>query len=309
MTYRQVERAVLIVGALAILCGVLLWVPTGTSPVELIAQALIFGVLLAAVRFGPRGGFIGAVVASLIYVWLQLPILADQQLEATELLAIVLRMLSFGALGIIGGEVFMRLRYNLKRLEGGTALDEWSRVYSQNYLAARLSQARLRAERYDEPVSLIVIEVSASVYAGLSPSRQRSMVRAVADHLRSIVRTVDEVARLDDGRFAVLLPHTPTDGASVVQERTCAAVRTVLGALPESVSAFRLALPQDAAGFDRFVDSITPCDEEDQLLVSGAYSSSAASTRKPAPTSTSSAPGASTLNTSTAASPEGSTKQ
>jgi len=304
-----VEHAVLIIGALAILSGVLLWVPTGTSPVELVAQALIFGVLLAAVRFGPRGGFIAAVIASLAYVWMRLPALAEQQLEATELIAIILRLLSFGALGIIGGEVFMRLRYNLKRLEGGTALDEWSRVYNQHYLAARLSQARLRSERYDEPFSLIVITVSPSVFAGLSPTRQRSMVRAVADHLRGIVRTVDEVARLDDGRFAVLLPHTPANGASVVQERTSAAVRSVLGSLPESVSARRLALPQDTIEFARFVESITPCDEDDQLLVSGAYSSSASSTRNPAAMSASSAPGASTFSTSTAASPEGSTKQ
>ena len=53
-----------------------------------------------------------------------------------------------------------------------------------------------------------------------APTRQRAVVRTVANYLRGDVRMVDEVARLDDGRFLVILPHTRREGGRVVMRAT-----------------------------------------------------------------------------------------
>jgi len=244
-----------------------------------------------------------------VYVLLRLPTLSEGPLTSAELFALTARLLSFGIIGILGGELFVRLRYNLASLEGQSALDDWSRVFNQRYIHAELVRAMSRHARYGEPLSVVIITISQSVFSGCSPSRQRSVVRGIADHIRSDVRVVDEVGRLADGRFVVLLPHTPAAGGGVVRERIAVGVRSALGARAEAIAVGCLSLPEDDERLKAFVDSIAPEVEEDQPEASGLYSSSADSDLKPASASTRSAAGSSTLNTSTAASPEGSTKQ
>jgi GGDEF domain-containing protein len=309
MKYTRIEQLALLIGGVAILGGIAFWVPRGNpAPVELVAQALLFGVLLAAVTYGRRGGLVAAIVASVLYVVLRLPDLTQGQLTGAQLAVVVSRMLSFGLLGIVGGEVFMRLRYNLARLEGQSALDDWSRVYNQRFIHLEIARAQARHQRYGEPLSIVVVSVSSSVFAGFRPARQRTVVRGLADHIRADVRMVDEVARLADGRFVVVMPHTPRTGGLVVRDRLAAGVRAALGAREEAVAARCLALPEDAAAVSEFVASIAE-EAVGQSNPSGVYSSSAARTLNPAATSASSAPSSSILKTSTAASPDGSTKQ
>jgi hypothetical protein len=238
---------------------------------------------------------------------LRLPQLMQDTPETVDLLGVGVRVLSFGLLGIVCGELFSRLKYNLARVDGGPALDEWSRVYNQHYLHYTLAQARSRHSRYRESLSVVVVVVSAPVLADLRPQQQRLLVRGVAEQIRSNVRMVDEVCRLDDGRFVIVLPHTGRAGGVTVRDRLTAVVRDALGARPEAVAARLLSLPEDAEALDAFVDSIAPLEPD--YASSGAYSSSAASTLNPAEASASAAPAASTLKTSTAATPAGSTKQ
>lgn len=259
MTYRRIEQMVLAFGALAILGSVLMFAPQGIpARDELIAQALLFGVLLAAVRGGRRGGLLAAVGASIVYVLVSLPALRGTEPSVAELLAVVVRLLIFGAVGVVGGEFFMRLRYNLATLEGASALDEWSRVYNQRYLHSALTQAFVRHARYGEAVSVVVLMLSGPTLHGLTPSRQRALVRSVADFLRGNVRAVDEVARLDDGRFVVLLPHTPGPGGSVVAERIASGVRKVAQAPSDAVSARALTLPADNDELAALLASLAP---------------------------------------------------
>ncbi len=306
----QAEKAALLAGAVVLLAGMALWVPQGVpAPQQLAAQALLFGVLLCAVFFGRRGGFVAAVAASVGYLLLRMPELASHDLAAVALFAIIARMLSFGALGIVGGELFTRLSYNLTRLDGGSALDEWSRVYNQRYLHAILAQGASRHARYGEPLSVAVISVPAETGRGAGPTRARTVVRHAADHIRADVRMVDAVGRLDDGRFVVVMPHTPAAGGQVVAARLAQGLRPVFDPAGEAVSARCLSLPTDADALAALIDSIRPAEAEDQFDASGVYSSAASITRNPADRRTSSAPSVSTLNTSTAASPDGSTKQ
>ncbi len=312
MRYERFEQMVLVIGGATIIGGLALAIPSGMPDrVELIAQLLLFGVLFCAVRYGRRGGTIAAITASALYVVMRIPVISSGDLETTGLVMLMSRLVAFGLVGVVGGEIFTRMRYSMAKLEGQSALDDWSRVFNQRYLYKELDQARARYNRYGEAVSVVIVEVSAPVLADLKPARQRTVVRGVAEHIRADLRMVDEVGRLEDGRFVVLLPHTPKEGALVVTQRLGKGVRRALGSSDEAVRLTCYALPEDVASFSTLVDSLAPIAEEpeDGPAQSSAYSSGAPSTLKPAAMSASSDAGSSTLNTSTAAAPEGSTKQ
>lgn len=307
MKFTRFEQLVLGVGGAAILGSVALSLPSAVpETVEILAQVMLFLVLFAAVRYGRKGGLVAALGASIAYAVMRIPMLAVPEIPAAVVLMLVSRLAAFGLVGVVGGEAFMRLKYAFARLEGRSALDDWSRVYNQNYMCNALVQARSRFTRYSEQVSVITVTIAPAVTADLSPARQRSVARGVAEHIRSDIRMVDEVGRLDDGRFLVLLPHTPKAGASVVLERLRSGVTKSLGARDESVTLKCVALPEDESAFSALLESLAPCEDPQ---TSGEYSSSADMQRKPADVSASSAPASSTLNTSTAASPDGSTKQ
>ncbi|MDZ4063164.1 MAG: hypothetical protein U1E22_00690, partial [Coriobacteriia bacterium] len=90
----------------------------------------------------------------------------------------------------------------------------------------------------------------------LRVSKQRSLVRGVASHIRGDMRLVDEAGRLEDGTFVAVLPHTPKAGGMIVAERLRAGVMSVLGAREESVVATVLSVPEDAQQLDLLRESL-----------------------------------------------------
>lgn len=310
MQYDRFEKLVLLVGGTAIAGAFAVSSSDGLPGIaELAAQAMLLFVLFAAARWGRRGGLAAAILVSAVYVVVRIPALmtgAEVEVEAT-LFTIVARLGAFGLVGVVGGELCTRVRYLLAGMEGGTAIDDWSRVFNQRHLAHELTKARSRFGRYGEEFSIVVVTLSPSLFAGLRPARQRTVVRAAADVLRTGVRLVDEVARLSDGRFVVLLPHTPRAGADVVASRVAAGLRKALGARDESVRVDTFSATGELAQIDGLLGSLV--EEPEDQPSSVAYSASAVSTTNPASASTDSASAASTLSTSTAALPEGSTKQ
>ena len=74
---------------------------------------------------------------------------------------------------------------------------------------------------------------------------------------------VDEVARLGDGRFLVLLPHTPREGGAIVCDRLASGVRQVLGAREESVSSVCFSAIEDEVAIDALLAEIALPDTLD----------------------------------------------
>jgi hypothetical protein len=230
------------------------------EPVELIAQLMLFGVLFAAVRLGRRGGLIAAIFASTLYVVLRLELVAAGSLTTTGFYLIASRLLAFGLIGIVGGEACSHIKYSLASVEGRSALDEWSRVFNQRWACKTIEQARGRFMRYGEPFSLVILSVSPSVLTGLRASRQRQLTRLTADRIRSDIRMVDEVARLDDGRFLVLMPHTPVEGGRIVMNRLASIVVGALGVRDEAVRVECLGLPGAESDVDALLGALV-CDD------------------------------------------------
>jgi len=247
MKYSRFEQLIIGVGGLAILGSLALSLQSGgPGLVEVVAQLLLFGVLVVAVHWGRRGGMYAAIVASLIYIALRVPVLSSSDnLTVEGLVFMVARIAAYGLVGIIGGEVCSRIKYVFARFDDSNTIDDWSRVYNQRHASRAIEQARARYTRYGEPFSLVLVTLAPAITGTLTPQRQRSLVRAVANYLRDDIRMVDEVSRLEDGRFIVLLPHTPREGGEVVTARLAAGVRQTVGAKPESVTAQCMGAAED----------------------------------------------------------------
>lgn len=266
MRHNRLEQLVLAIGGAAILGSLAVSLPTGSQPelVEIIAQVMLIAVLFTGVRYGRRGGAIAASIAAIVYVGMRVPALTPYSPSGTVVLMLALRVVAFGLVGIVGAETSRQLQYSFARLEGGSALDEWSRVFNEKYFMRELEQALGRAQRYSEPFTTVVLSLSPSLFADLKPSRQRTLVRTLSGNLRADIRMVDEVARLNDGRFVVLLPHTPKEGGAVVSTRLGALTRLTLGARDEAVSVRDLSAPEDEAALRALLDELTASAAEAQ---------------------------------------------
>lgn len=311
MRYERFERFALGIGALAVLA--MMGVSARDLPRsvnEIVAEAMMLVVVAAAVHFGRKGGFYASVAASAIYVLINVPVMgAEQGLTSRTLLLIVLRISTFGVIGIVGGEACNRLRHILNRYANAATFDEWGQVFNQSYAHSALLRLLATAERYGQHFTLVVLTLAPAITADLGPQRVRSLVRGVSAHLRGDVRMVDEIARLDDGRYFILLPNTPADGGRIVAKRLADGVRELLGSRETSVATQCFYSFDDADAISSLVAQIAPAKTDDDQLPSGVYNSAGDSERNPASDSAASAPGVSTLKMSTAAAPDGSTKQ
>jgi hypothetical protein len=261
MNYRHFERLVIGAGIVTIVGSVLISLASNGWPgwVSLISQILLLPVLIVAVHYGRKPGLIAAVAASAIFILMEIPSLAEVGgPPAPDLVMIAYTISAYGLVGIVGGDICGRVKYFFGRYGEAAAIDDWSHVFNQRKASELLENARARFARYAEPFSIVVIVPAPSLFTGLRPTRQRAMVRAAANHIRGDVRMVDEVARLDDGRFLVILPHTAREGGLVVTERLADGVRATLGASDDSVTARCFSAPEDELELASLATSIAP---------------------------------------------------
>ncbi len=273
MRYTRFEWLVIGVGGAAIAGSTLF--SFGAAPMiqEIVAQFLLFAVLAAAVHWGRKGGFYAALAASTIYLVLRIPLVLDEQTLYLDVAALlVLRVLSYGLVGILGGELCGRIKYVFARFEDSESIDEWSHVYNQRFTLRALDNVLGQYSRYETPFSVVIINISQRVLDGLQSAKQQSIVRGLANNLRNDIRLVDEIGRLDDGRFLIVLPQTPRDGGKVVADRLKQGSCRFLGAKDESISVTALGAPEDLARLTTFRDSLVqePAeDSQDQSESSG----------------------------------------
>jgi GGDEF domain-containing protein len=76
---------------------------------------------------------------------------------------------------------------------------------------------------------VIILEIDASVTAGLRSAKSDGVVRAMASYLRSELRLVDDIGRLRNGAFLVLLPQTGRGEAESVGARLASGLRDSIG--------------------------------------------------------------------------------
>ncbi len=270
MRYSRFETLVLAVGVVVIIGS--LFFSIDSSPVfeEVVAQLMLLGVLLGAVHWGRKGGFVAATLASMIYIMMRIPMVVEHgglTMDVTSL--ILVRVLTYGLIGIVGGELCGRIKYIFAKMEDSSSIDEWSKVYNQRFIARALEAAIAQFERYATDFSIILIEISEQILVDLRPSRQRALIRGIASYIRNDIRLVDELGRLEDGRFIAVLPHTDRKGAEVVAARLHNGICDTVGAKAESIATSVLATPEDISGLGELRDRLsTSLDASDQPVES-----------------------------------------
>jgi len=254
--YSRFEMLTIGVGAVAVFGTIAFALQPRPDWIEVAAQLLILVVLVGAVHWGRKGGLLGALGALIAYVVLRLPSIVRVGLEAEVLELILIRGVTFGFIGIIGGEICGRIKYFFARLEDSLSIDEHTRVYNQKFVCQLLRNSLASSTRYGTRFSMALLEIAPCLTAELRPSRQRTVVRTVADHIRNDVRLIDDVGRLDDGRFVMVFPHTPKEGAHVAATRVRMGVRDVLGAKDDSVTATVYSSEEDSDAITALLDSL-----------------------------------------------------
>jgi len=223
--YARFERLVIGIGAAAIVGTAALSLGPATDPVEFVAQLLLLAVLVAAVRWGRRGGTTAAIVATVAYVAVKVLVGAAVNAPAVVAEAVVLRALMYVLVGVAGGEACMRMKLLLTRAHDARAIDESSSVYTPQFLSRVLGEAVAGFERYKLVFSVLVISVDGRVTAGMNAAQTAETVRSMAARLRTGLRLVDEIGRLPWGAFAIILPQTGASGAQTAADRLRADLR------------------------------------------------------------------------------------
>ncbi len=137
-----------------------------------------------------------------------------------------------------------------------------SKRFLEEFLKAEIKQSR----RYKVPLSLLLLEVDQynDLLAKWGQGAVDLLLADLAAMLGKINRDSDLLARLNENEFAVLLPHTPEDGASRVAER----IRATVAAAPFPIEKESVALTV-AIGLCELSDQM---DNQGSTLISYAWS-------------------------------------
>ena len=120
-----------------------------------------------------------------------------------------------------------------KRTEELTIIDELTETYNYRYFIQKLQEEKKRAQRYDLPVSLIMVDID--WFKKLNDSYGHEIGNVVLKDLSRIIkrciRDVDIFARYGGEEFVIILPQTASVEATIIGERIREQVeRTVIEA-------------------------------------------------------------------------------
>ncbi len=110
------------------------------------------------------------------------------------------------------------------RLHELAVTDGLTQVANRRFFQDRLREEFRRAQRYDDPLSLILCDLDRfkSINDNFGHQVGDEVLVAMAECLRAAVRDTDVVARYGGEEFALLLPRTHLAGALTVAERVAA---------------------------------------------------------------------------------------
>ncbi len=133
-----------------------------------------------------------------------------------------------------------RLRERQVELERLSSVDSLTGLANRRIFFERLREEVARAERYDEPLSLLMLDVDhfKSVNDTHGHLAGDAVLRVLGARLHETLRTLDVAARYGGEELAILLPHTPLEGARTVADRLLVLARdlTVTGRRGEPVA-------------------------------------------------------------------------
>lgn len=251
MDYKGFQRFIFISGSLLILVSTALVFVTTRNIQEVVGQLLFFLLLAGGVYYGLRGGIVAAILASTVYAALQFPTILSLNISAV-LPLILIRAAIYGITGPLGGEILAKIKQFMIEASHQEYVDEETKIFNKVYFIKLAEIELAKFERYNTVASLVVVNLNPKAVEMYLESPQSPGIKYIADAITSNVRLVDEVGRIDNHTFAVILPFTSADGAGVVAKRLLTVTENKLG-YTNSVSCDVIALPDDKAKLEGII--------------------------------------------------------
>ncbi|MHB0977248.1 MAG: nucleotidyl cyclase domain-containing protein [Candidatus Aquicultorales bacterium] len=216
--FRRYEILITLAGSLSIVVSAVVSFLRGGDIFDFLGQLLIIPVLLASLHYGRTGGIVAAVIASLVFLTAE-GAQVDIVSPATLMRLFGIKTLGYFIVGFVGGEAMNAVRFYFARSGGTGGVDPGSGLYVADFITGMIEKAVFLYERYSAVFSLVVLELDGKALAQ-APAFQRDRYLAELGNLfKANLRIVDEIGRLDDYAFAILLPYTELRGAQAAAER------------------------------------------------------------------------------------------
>lgn len=231
MSYANARRLLIAGGLVVLLLTAGVMYARRVDTVEVVAILLFIPVFVALVFWNVVGGLTAAVLASLAYVLLRLD--AIDQVGLNQFRGHLLsRTLAYLAFGVIGGWANRELEGSLTKLDLYDQIDDDTGLYNARFLVQDTELEMARSSRYQTIFSVVYVDIPAEAVDSLRRRPRASALKGLGRVLRDSVRTVDRVAHARDDsrhRFAVVLPETGAEGATVFGRRLRQWVSDYLG--------------------------------------------------------------------------------
>lgn len=116
-----------------------------------------------------------------------------------------------------------------RRYEELSIIDDLTGLHNRRFFFPEAEAALIRAVRYHEPFSLLMIDVDhfKQVNDAHGHMMGDTVLKELADMLKKEARSADILARLGGEEFVLVLPETNEQGAQVLANRICEHMRTL----------------------------------------------------------------------------------
>lgn len=106
-------------------------------------------------------------------------------------------------------------------LEQMAITDSLTELYNKGYILRRLESELIRSARYNEPISLIMIDIDyfKKINDTLGHITGDNILKKLSEILVKSVRDVDIAARYGGEEFIIVCPNTSVSGAAILAER------------------------------------------------------------------------------------------
>ena len=98
-------------------------------------------------------------------------------------------------------------------------IDEVTGLFSLDFFNKRITEEIERSDRYNDPLSMIILELDNFKTHILDYSAKEDMVKEIAKIVSEVIRKYDILVRLNNEKFILLMPKTNINGAIIVAEK------------------------------------------------------------------------------------------